>query len=73
MAGFTQASEEASVATRQLIDVVWTGMGGNSGNGNGGSANQFMPHQLTEHIANTEKLITEYEAKIVGKRAARCN
>ena len=30
-----------------------------------------MPHQLTEHIANTEKLITEYEAKIVGKRAAR--
>ena len=71
MAGFTQASEEASAATRQLIDVVRTGMGGNSGNGNGGSANQFMPHQMTDHIANTEKLITEYEAKIVGKRAAR--
>ena len=72
MAGFTTASEEASAATRQLIDVVRTGMGGNSGNGNGGSANQqFMPHQLTEHIANTEKLITEYEATIVGKRAAR--
>ncbi len=71
--GRIQASEEASAATRELINVVRTGMGGNSGNGNdgSGSAIQFMPHQLTEHIANTEKLITEYEAKIVGKRAAR--
>ncbi len=28
-------------------------------------------YQLMEHIANTEKLIIKYEAKIVGKLAAR--
>ena len=30
-----------------------------------------MPHQLTEHISRTEELITNYEAKIATKRAAR--
>ena len=70
MVGFTEASQEANTVAREMISMVQSSVAGNLANreGDGGT---LMPDQLTEHISQTEKLISDYEVKIEKKRAAR--
>jgi predicted RNase H-like nuclease (RuvC/YqgF family) len=68
VSSINSAAKDANAASRELIDVVKSAIGASASSRKDGD---FQPHELMDHIAKTDKMISEYEDKIEKKRTQK--